>query len=277
MNAPREALLPENLGKFFGKHAQHSWPVKDAGDLEDLLEARKAAAFDLESAEMDLIVTSVKRAKKSADAHHSSNDVENGVDGVSTGVPKGQRPVKRNPPLVGPEEDKIHSHRNAVLDLTSKIDAHRLAPSRSFPEQSAVFVSFPDQGAAHRAFQQVKFRLPVSPLEDRYLAIQPKEVLWRNLAMPLSMRVSKSSIALVFVIVFTIFFSIPVGILGTISNVNYLAENVEFLAFIKDLPPAVLGLLTGLLPPALISWFVSYVPKLFRSMFCVPEHSMASH
>ena len=82
--------------------------------------------------------------------------------------------------------------------------------------------------------------------------------------MPLPTRLSKASFALVFVIVFTIFFSIPVGLLGTISNVKYLADNVSWLSWLSDLPPVILSLLEGLLPPFLVSYFVSYVPKLFR-------------
>jgi hypothetical protein len=51
---------------------------------------------------------------------------------------------------------------------------------------------------------------------------------------------------------------------GTISNINYLTGRFHFLRFINDLPTAVLGLLTGLLPPYLVSELVSYVPKIFR-------------
>ena len=77
-------------------------------------------------------------------------------------------------------------------------------------------------------------------------------------------RVSKASLGLVFVIAFTIFFSIPTSILGTISNISYLADNYEWLNFLNELPDWLIGLISGLAPPFLISWLVSYVPKLFR-------------
>jgi len=54
---------------------------------------------------------------------------------------------------------------------------------------------------------------------------------------------------------------------GTLSNINYLADKVHFLRFVYDLPPAVLGVLTGLLPPLILSSFISYVPKFMRCTY----------
>ncbi|QIW99886.1 hypothetical protein AMS68_005404 [Peltaster fructicola] len=250
-NVPHDALLPDNLERYFGKEAQRAWPVKDAGDLEDLVDARKAAAIDLEGVEFDLIHKAAKRT--------GARDVETG-----TSVPQHERPATRNPPLIGSKSDAITSKRQAVVDLDKKIATHRLAPSRTLPEQAGIFVAFVDQAAAHRAYENIRFKLPAIPFAERYLDVQPKEVLWKNLTMPTSIRLTKSSAALAFVIVFTIFFSIPIGLIGTLSNAEYLADEVSWLAWIKDLPPVILGLLTGLLPPFLVSEFTSYVPKLFR-------------
>nr|POE63543.1 uncharacterized protein rsn1 [Quercus suber] len=255
MNAPREACQPDNMKKFFGEAAERSWPVKDTGDLEALIEQRNRSTFDLESAQMDLSVKAMKLRKH---GKWTSNGLEDGQV-----VPKSQRPTHRHPPLVGVKVDSIDQSRHLVIDLNKKIESHRAAPGRNIPEQAAVFVAFSDQAAAHRAFQRVTFQ-PHLPLEDRFLAPQPKEIIWKNIAMPSTIRMSKASFALAFVVAFTIFFSIPTGILGTISNVKYLANNVKWLEWINDLPSWVVGLLSGLVPPALTSWFVSYVPKLFR-------------
>ncbi|KJX97035.1 DUF221-domain-containing protein [Zymoseptoria brevis] len=259
MNVPQDALQSENLSRFFGENAERSWPVKDMGDLPDLTEKRNTAAYNLESAEMDLIVKAAKLQKKK----NPLNGTSHVVSDEDSLVPKAHRPTSRSPPIVGKKTDKIEEARQHVLDIVEKIEAHRAAPGRNLPEQSAVFVSFKSQEAAHRAFQQITFQ-PKLPLEDRYLAVQPKEVLWQNVTLPTSVRLSKASLALVFVIVFTIFFSIPVGLIGTLSNVEALADRFEFLSFLNDLSPEIKGLLTGFVPPFLTSWFVSYVPKLFR-------------
>ena len=261
LNAPPEACMPENVQEYFGSNAEKSWPVVDTGDLEELISSRNGTAFALEKAEMDLIIAAVKRRKR-------EGAQANGVNGSSAEqgqplVPDSTRPKKRRPAFVGSKFDPVDSARKMVGELADRIETVRSAPSRNVPEHSAIFVAFSNQAAAHRAYQQINFPPPM-PVEDRFLAVQPKEVLWKNLALPVPVRLSKASLALAFVIVFTIFFSIPVGIIGTISNAKYLAENYEWLRWIDDLPPAVLSLLTGFVPPYLTSWFVSYVPKLFR-------------
>jgi hypothetical protein len=259
MNVPNDVLQPENLSRFFGEHAERSWPVKNMGDLPDLIEKRNSAAYALENAELDLIVKAAKLQKKKMPLNGTSHIVSD-EDSL---VPKAHRPTTRSPPLVGKKSDRIDEARQHVIDLVEKIEAHRAAPGRNLPDQSAIFVAFSSQEAAHRSYQQITSQ-PKLPLEDRYLAVQPKEVLWQNVTLPTSVRLSKASLALVFVIAFTIFFSIPVGLIGTLSNVEELADRVKFLRFLKDLPDWALALLTGFVPPFLTSWFVSYVPKLFR-------------
>lgn len=269
LNAPNEAVLPENLHEYFGRDAERSWPVRDTGDLEDLVSARNNAAYKLEKSEFELLTRASKNSVRQQHDTDGVDDAENGTNGTASLVPKPQRPSTRNPPLIGSKKDIITQSRERVAHLASKIEDRRAAPSRNIPGESAVFVAFSSQAAAHRAFQTISFKPRPVPIEDRYLAVQPKEVIWKNLALPVTVRVSKASFALAFIIAFTIFFSIPVGLVGTLSNVEYLAERVRFLGFVKDLPPVVLGLLTGLVPPYLVSWFVSYVPKLFRSKYAV--------
>ena len=263
LNVPADACQPENLQKYFGVEAERSWPVKDSGDLEDLIGKRTGTAHALESAEMDLIVAGVKQYKDGRLQLDGANGAS--VEEARPLVPKSKRPVKRKPPIVGSTFDPVERARKAVGDLTEKIEVHRLSPSRNVSDHAAIFVAFRDQAAAHRAFQMIGFA-PKIPVEDRFLAVQPKEVLWKNLALPVPLRLSKASLGLAFVIAFTILFSIPVGIIGTLSNAKELADRVSWLSWLNDLPPWVLGLLTGLVPPYLTSWFVSYVPKLFRKI-----------
>ncbi|KAF2767428.1 DUF221-domain-containing protein [Teratosphaeria nubilosa] len=261
MNAPADACQPENIKRYFGDEAVKLWAVQDTGDLESLMAKRNDTAFAMERAEVELLIRAVTSRTRQGPA----------TDGFTNGdasegqhlVPRAKRPTSRQPPVVGKKFDILDKSRRTIGELAEKIDASRAAPSRNVPGQSAVFVAFKTQAAAHRACQRISFQ-PRLPTEDRFLAVQPKEVLWNNLAKPASVRVSKASLALVFVIVFTITFSIPVGVIGTISNARYLANNYAWLRWINKIPPVILDLLTGLLPPFLTSWFVSYVPKLFR-------------
>ena len=101
-------------------------------------------------------------------------------------------------------------------------------------------------------------------LQPKYIGVQPKEVIWQNLNLDPSLRITYSYIAIGIAIATIILWSIPVGIIGTISNINYLTDKVRFLRFINKLPAPILGLITGLVPPLLLSTAVSYVPYFFK-------------
>jgi hypothetical protein len=261
LNVPSPALQPDNLRRFFGEHAERCWPVYDAGELPSLVEARDAAAYKLESAEMDFIVRHTRGQRKAP-------KVVNLSSGPSAEEGRGHahnknRPTARTPPLIGTKVDCISTAREQVTDNAEQIEARRAAPREITSKEGAIFVTFSNQAAAHRAFQLLSFQ-PRLPLQDRFLGVQPKEVLWQNVQLAVPARLSKASLGLVFVVVFTIFFAIPVGLLGSISNVSYLANNFTWLEWLNDLPDPLLGLLEGFVPPFLTSWFISYVPKLFR-------------
>lgn len=262
LHVPHSKTLPENLKSTFGDKAVRSWPVKDAGALEGLVGNRNSTVFKLESAELDLLQNAAKsRRNGRSSATGTTNDEEAPL------MNKANRPTERSPPIIGTKIDSINLFRNSVRELADEIQRRREeTPNKQVPDRSGVFVSFSDQAGAHNAYESISFE-PKVPTMTEFLAPQPKEVLWSNIAISAKQRLSKESLALIFVIAFTIFFAIPVGIIGSISNVQYLAENFKWLAWVENLPPVVLGLLEGFVPPFLVSWFVSYVPKLFRRKF----------
>lgn len=67
-----------------------------------------------------------------------------------------------------------------------------------------------------------------------------------------------------FVIVMIIFWAIPVAFVGSISNINYLTNRVHFLKFILDIPPVILGIVTGLLPSIMLAILMALLPIILR-------------
>jgi calcium permeable stress-gated cation channel len=61
-----------------------------------------------------------------------------------------------------------------------------------------------------------------------------------------------------------IFWAIPVAFVGSISNINYLTDKVHFLHFILDIPPAILGIVTGLLPSVMLAVLMALLPIILR-------------
>lgn len=165
---------------------------------------------------------------------------------------------------MGEKIDSISQIREQITAIVSEVDDVRHADSSEPTKRTgAIFVEFKDQASAHQAFQQVRHPSPLS-LQPKYIGILPKEVAWQNLRISPSLRITYSYLAIGVAVATIILWSIPVGIIGTISNINYLTEKFHFLRFINNLPDSILGLLTGLVPPLLLSTVVSYVPYFFK-------------
>ncbi|KIW88055.1 uncharacterized protein Z519_11165 [Cladophialophora bantiana CBS 173.52] len=258
LNVPPEGLQERNLRRYFGGHAVKSWVVSNVTHLEKVVHKRDGKIDELEGLELKLLKS----------ANRSKDDAPEDNDASSSQLPKPgggvHRPKHRSKYLVGEEVDSISRLREDITNLVSDVDRVRQADSSSPGKRTgAIFVEFKDQVSAHQAFQQVRHPSPLT-LQPKYIGIQPKEVIWQNLNLDPSLRITYSYIAIALAVATIIFWSIPVGIIGTISNINYLAHKFHFLRFINNLPAPILGLLTGLVPPLLLSSVVSYVPYLFQ-------------
>lgn len=265
LNVPDEALQEDKLQKIFGKDAEKSWPASDLSDLEDLVDERNDKATSLEVAEVKLSQKAVKKSLKRNGKDKASNpsSLESGDASL---VESNERPKHKLTTVIGDKVDSVEHLRKTLPDLASEVvDRRKGEPKPSEMTSSAIFIAYKNQGAAQKAYRQISFH-PNLPTKVRFIGVQPKEVIWKNTTLSLQTRISKASIATIFIVALIILWSIPIGIVGTLSNINYLTDKVHFLRFINDLPPWLLGLITGLLPPYLMSTFVSYVPKFMRSI-----------
>ncbi|KAJ8120359.1 hypothetical protein ONZ43_g2914 [Nemania bipapillata] len=263
---------------FFGDGAIRVWPVTKPEPLQTLVSERDALVDKLESAEAVLVHKANSwKARRSIDgprrAWVSYYDIP---DLVKLAIRLRSKPkvfpLSRviNDLLGIPyskKEDTIQSLRDQLKEKVDLIEEMRKSHQIEEPYgAAAVFVEFKTQTEAQRACQQVASSNPLA-LVPRYIGVKPNEVIWENLTIPSVRRISQQGIANLIVILSIVFWSIPSGLVGVVSNINYLAENVEWLHFLNDLPDPVTGLLSGLLPPLLTSLLSKDVPTLFRNVF----------
>lgn len=255
---PKDVLGSDDIKAIFGQDAEHSWPVSTLEELEDLVDDRNKLAFKLEKAEVSFLK---KSQGDSAISHDGSNGYS--VTGhVHRLISGSTRPTHHPKSLFGQKVDTIDSLRQNLPEAADKVEKARDSDDgRGL--SAAIFVSFTTQAAARKAYRDVKFH-SLLPTRSRFIGVQPKEVLWKNLALVPARRVSQASIASAFVIAVVVFWSIPIGIIGTISNIDYLQEKLKFLRFVNNLPDPILGFIKGFLPPFILSTVVSYVPNFFR-------------
>jgi hypothetical protein len=259
LSAPTAALDEGNIQRFFGNDAVRIWPVTKGEKLVSLVSERNSKVEELEGAEMDLIQKVHKEVGKS---HNRNIKYEQ----LPKQMKKSLRPTHRSKtPVVGKEVDSISYFRDQIKEKEDEIEKARESneAAESLGGAAAVFVEFRTQPAAQRAYQQIASS-DILSLTPRFVGTMPNEVIWSNLNLQPARRISQSGVALALVIATIIFWSIPVSIVGAISNIEYLAENVKWLAFLNKLPPSIMSLLSGLIPPLLLSALARYVPNIFR-------------
>ncbi|KAI0182784.1 hypothetical protein EV127DRAFT_402005 [Xylaria flabelliformis] len=274
LSAPKEALEKSNMSRFFGDGAVRIWPITKSETLQTLLSQRDALVEKLESAEAVLIhKANSKKTRRTIDGRDrfrfSYSDIPDLV----------KRLIRlRSKPKVFPfgslldfryskKEDTIQSLRDEIKEKEELIEEMRSSHEVGEPHgAAAVFVLFKTQAEAQRASQQVASSNPLA-LMPRYTGVKPNEIIWDNLTLPPVRRVSQEGIANTIIILTIVFWSIPSGLVGTLSNISYLAENFEWLSFLNNLPDSVIGLLSGLLPPLFTSLLSKDVPIIFRKLF----------
>ncbi|KAI1645199.1 DUF221-domain-containing protein [Daldinia loculata] len=266
LSAPRDALDEENMHRYFGDGALRLWPATKVDTLEHLVSKRKSKIEQLEAAEMTLIRKANHEGRKRIKSHAQNEHQQ--YDNLEDLVKKSIRP--RHKPDVSPLNEKVDSIewlREKIKEEEASIEDARNSYEIGETNGSAsVFVEFKTCAEAQRACQQVASSNLLA-LGPRYTGVSPQEVIWNNLTIPPARRISGEGTAMAIVIALIVFWSIPSGIIGLISNISYLADNVEWLSFLKDLPEPVIGLLSGLIPPLATSWLSKLVPSIFRYIF----------
>lgn len=264
LSAPSEALENGHFQRIFGDDVKRTWTVSKLDDLKKLVDKRNKGVYNLESAEVALAQNVTKRQRKETEnGHTNAGSLERGDASISD--PR-NRPTHRSPPLIGQKFDSIDHILDTIPDLNKQIsDIREKQSSNKSRRSGAIFVEFKDQISAHRAVQQVQHHSPLA-LQPRYIGVPPSNVKWSSLTIDSALRISYGYSAVALIIAITIFWSIPVALVVTISNIKYLAGNVKWLSWINKLPSSILGLIQGFLPPFALSLLTSNVPFWFRDI-----------
>ena len=103
-------------------------------------------------------------------------------------------------------------------------------------------------------------------MSPRFIGVNPDEIIWKNLRIKWWERVVRNISTIAFICLLVILWTIPVAVVGAISNINVLDQSVFFLTWIQKIPTVILGVVTGLLPSALLSVLMAMLPIILRLM-----------
>lgn len=271
---PAEYLNTEKLQQLFGASFRRCWLATDCKKLEKEVEQRNKYALKLEDAEIKLSQKANKRRlkaekknEKSKTSAHNARDEEAATVG-SQWLEKKDRPTHRlgKIPLIGKKVDTIEWARSELSTSIPQIEksqaTHLEGEEKLLP---SVFVEFTTQQAAEAAFRRMTPKK--SPhMNPRAISVAPNEIIWKNLKLKKAEWKGRKFATTTFIVLLIIFWSIPVAVVGAISNINYLTNLVPFLSFINKIPSKILGIVTGLLPSVLLSVLMALVPIICRWM-----------
>ena len=165
-------------------------------------------------------------------------------------------------PLVGQKVDTIDFCRKEVARLNVEIEQDQEDHER-FPLMNSAFIQFNHQVAAHMACQAVSHHVP-KQMAPRLLEISPDDVIWDNMSLTWFERYVRTVLVWVMIVGLTIGWAFPVTFTGLLSQVNYLARTYRWLAWLLRAPGWVRGIISGILPPALLALLLIALPFILR-------------
>lgn len=259
---------------MFGEQLKNVWIASSTKELEGMVEERTKLAMKLEGAETKLVrlcnkarldqIKSTGEAKPTPVSNADPEPASESGSLASRWISSKQRPTHRLKPLIGKKVDSINYCRDRITELNPLIEEQQNTyRAGDAPPLNAVFVEFWRQSDAQAAYQMVTHH-QVLHMSPRVVGLQPGEIIWKNLGITWKTRTIRNIISIAVVVVTIIFWSIPVAVVGSISNVNFLATKVPFLHWILKSPSAILGVITGLLPSIALSILMSLLPPFLR-------------
>ncbi|CCM04897.1 uncharacterized protein FIBRA_07093 [Fibroporia radiculosa] len=148
-------------------------------------------------------------------------------------------------------------------------DAEAVKPnpetSLTYPPLNSAFVLFNEQIAAHMAAQALTHHSPYR-MAHKYLHVAPADIIWGNLNMnPYEMKI-RTAISWCLTVGLIIVWAFPVAFIGAVSNIHSLCSTYGWLAWVCGLPPVIVGIISGILPPALLAILMMLLPIVLRLM-----------
>lgn len=274
-SVPEYYLDETRVRELLGDHVKRVWLPTDTKDLEEKVEERDKIAMKLEGAETKLckLVNAAKlKAEKAGGSHEEELHEINGTGSTESGsvaarwLPAKKRPTHRLKPIIGKKVDTIDWSRAQLEKMIPEIEKEQLTHRKASAKKiSSLFVEFDSISEAQSAYQSLTHHQALH-MAPRYIGFTPGEIIWSNLRIRWWERVIRVIATTAFVTALVVFWSVPVAVVGAISNIQNLTCAIPALDFINDIPTAIRGVVTGLLPVILLAVLMSVLPIILRMM-----------
>lgn len=267
--APRPSAATEATAAVGNSHEEGSgirniWLTRKVKDLEDVWQDRDDECARLENGVAKLIKLANKNEQKGKtpekkgqfDAERSNSFLDRYV------LPKKQPTWKQGfLGLIGKKMD-LQTSPDFIAEHNAQLEEMR---HKDYPLANTAFLRFNTQAEALNFAK-------LAPTTDKKLRMAvktgieviPEDIMWENTGMNPYQRKVRTIISWALTIGLIIVWAIPVAFVGVVSNVDALCEEASWLAWICTLPAPALGIIKGVLPPALLAILFILLPIVLR-------------
>ncbi|KAL8675299.1 MAG: hypothetical protein Q9168_000328 [Polycauliona sp. 1 TL-2023] len=165
-------------------------------------------------------------------------------------------------PFLGGKVDKIDYCRREVARLNVEIEQDQKEPEK-FPLMNSAFIQFNHQVAAHMACQSISHHTP-QQMTPRVVEISPDDVIWDNMSIKWWENYIRTAGVVVITAALILGWAAPVAFTGILGNINAISQRVTWLKWIQSLPKSVLGIISGVVPQALLALILVLLPITLR-------------
>ncbi|KAL8943317.1 MAG: hypothetical protein Q9216_001160 [Gyalolechia sp. 2 TL-2023] len=165
-------------------------------------------------------------------------------------------------PLMGQKVDTIDYCRREVARLNVEIEQDQKEPER-FPLMNSAFIQFNHQVAAHMACQSVSHHTP-QQMTPRIVEISPDDVIWDNMSVKWWENYVRTGAVVLVIAALVLGWAVPVAFTGILGNLDSISRQYSWLHWVQNLPKSVLGIVSGVLPQALLAGLLALLPVTLR-------------
>lgn len=131
---------------------------------------------------------------------------------------------------------------------------------------NTAFLRFASQHEAHNFARLAGSLSKKMKLTTCSVEVIPEDVEWTNTSMNAYQRKVRTIVSWAITIGIIITWAFPVAFVGSVSNIDQLCETVSWLSWICRLPAPALGIIRGVLPPALLAALFMVLPMVLRML-----------
>lgn len=169
-------------------------------------------------------------------------------------------------PFLGRQVDTIYHCRSEIARYNIEIAQSQQHPAK-FPFLNSAFIRFNRRLSISLAETAIRAR--IRPSWTLKQGTDAGDMIWSNVSMSWWQQFTRTAIVYFLVATLTLGFALPVAIIGSISQVGYLANVVPWLSWIGLLPSWQLAIIQGVLPPVMISLITAMAPIILRLLASV--------